>query len=103
MKKLYAGIITLSVLGLAACGSDEAEKKTTSSDPGQEIYANNSCVGCHGRNLEGGSGPNLQKVGSKYSEQQIHDIIIKGKGNMPAKVIDGEDAKKVAAYLAKQK
>ncbi|UBH15944.1 cytochrome c551 [Macrococcus armenti] len=103
MKKFYAGVVALSVLGLTACGGNEPEKKTTSSDPGAEIYANNSCVGCHGRDLEGASGPNLQKVGSKLSEKEIHDIIINGKGSMPGKVVDGEDADKVAKYLAKQK
>ncbi len=34
-------------------------------EAGAEVYANLSCVGCHGANLEGGVGPNIQGIGSE--------------------------------------
>ncbi|MCE4955845.1 cytochrome c551 [Macrococcoides caseolyticum] len=104
MKKLLTGI-ALSALILGACGNN-AEKKTSessSNDPGREAYANSSCIGCHGRDLEGGSGPNLTKVGNKYSEQEILKIIQNGKGSMPKNLVKGKDAENIAKYLAKQK
>ncbi|TDM48326.1 cytochrome c [Macrococcoides goetzii] len=105
MKKLFTGL-ALSALVLGACGNGEEEKatdKTTSNDPGREAFANSSCIGCHGKDLEGGSGPNLTKVGGKYSEQEILEIIKNGKGSMPKNLVEGKDAENIAKYLAKQK
>jgi hypothetical protein len=50
-----------------------------------------------------GSAPNLQKVGSKYSADEIKEVIAKGRGSMPGGIIQGEDADKVAEWLAAKK
>ncbi len=68
----------------------------------EQIFKQN-CASCHGQDLSGGVGPNLQKVGSKYSKDQIKDIIANGRGAMPAGIIKGEDADKVAEWLAAKK
>jgi mono/diheme cytochrome c family protein len=34
-------------------------------EAGQGVYVSAGCVGCHGQNLEGGVGPNLQTIGSE--------------------------------------
>jgi cytochrome c551 len=68
----------------------------------EQIFANN-CAMCHGADLSGGAGPNLQTIGSKYSQEEIHDIIVNGKGGMPAVNISDEDANTVAAWLASKK
>ncbi|WP_414055944.1 cytochrome c551 [Macrococcus equi] len=104
MKKLLIGL-ALSALVLGACGNGEEQKtsENKSNDPGREAFANSSCIGCHGKDLEGGSGPNLTKVGGKYSEQEILKIIKNGKGAMPKNLVEGKDAEKIAKYLAKQK
>jgi len=66
--------------------------------------AQSSCMGCHGKNLEGAMGPNLQKVGSKYDANQIAEIIKNGKGAMPADLMKDEaEIKKLAEYLASLK
>lgn len=105
MRKPLSVVLLSSLLLVTACGKEEA--KTTdnnaSSDPGKTAFQQYSCVGCHGRDMEGASGPNLQKVGSKYSEEEILDIIKNGKGAMPKGQAEGEDAAKIAEYLAKQK
>ncbi|MCU7556309.1 cytochrome c551 [Macrococcus capreoli] len=104
MKKLLTGL-ALSALVLGACGNG-GEKQATDTkfnDPGREAFANSSCIGCHGKDLEGGSEPNLTKVGSKYSEQEILKIIQNGKGAMPKNLVEGKDAENIAKYLSKQK
>jgi YVTN family beta-propeller protein len=62
-----------------------------------------SCLSCHGANLEGAAGPNLQKVGDRYSKEEIEHIILHGKGSMPGKLLSEKDAKKVADWLSKKK
>jgi mono/diheme cytochrome c family protein len=52
--------------------------------PAAEAVYKQSCISCHGVNLEGGVGPNLSKVGSKLTEAQIAKQIANGGGIMPA-------------------
>ncbi|AMV12246.1 cytochrome C551 [Geobacillus thermoleovorans] len=98
-------------LALAACGGggDNAGEKNGGSNGGgdtaaaaEQIFKQN-CASCHGQDLSGGVGPNLQKVGSKYSKDEIKNIIVNGRGAMPAGIIKGEDADKVAEWLAAKK
>ncbi|WP_017728012.1 menaquinol-cytochrome c reductase cytochrome b/c subunit [Halalkalibacterium ligniniphilum] len=58
---------------------------------GYEIYQNQqSCIGCHGNQLEGGAGgPNL--IDSEKSVEEIKDIIINGQGAMPGGMFEGTD------------
>ena len=69
----------------------------------EELYQN-QCASCHGGDLGGGAGPNLQEVGSRYSAAEIEDIIINGKGSaMPAGLYTGEQATQLAEWLAEKK
>lgn len=71
--------------------------------PGAKTFSSN-CAACHGADLKGQIGPSLLGVGNKYNAQQIEEIIAKGKpAGMPAGVVQGDDAKKVADWLSKQK
>ncbi|SFK10850.1 MULTISPECIES: cytochrome c551 [unclassified Bacillus (in: firmicutes)] len=107
-KKLLMIVLGTSLaLTVGACGKKEESKP---SSPGQEASADSSekifqksCAGCHGNDLQGLSGPALQKVGGKYGKEDIEKIITKGRGAMPAGLIQGEDAKKVAEWLAEKK
>lgn len=107
-KKLLMTVLGASVaLTLGACGTKEESKssspsQTASTDSAEKIFQK-SCAGCHGNDLKGLSGPSLEKVGGKYSEQDIEQIIAKGRGVMPAGVIQGDDAQKVAEWLAEKK
>jgi cytochrome c551 len=78
------------------------EAKTASAGNPEEIV-NKSCITCHGDNLQGGAGPALNKIGSKYAQDEIEDIINNGKGGMPAGVISQEEATVVAEWLAQKK
>jgi mono/diheme cytochrome c family protein len=64
-----------------------------------------SCVSCHGAELQGRAGPNLQKAGVKFSEQELTDIVTKGRGGMPAfkgKLSDSQ-IQELAVWLATKK
>lgn len=61
------------------------------------------CAQCHGKNLQGKIGPNLQHIGGKWSKKQILHQINNGGGGMPAHVIQGQAAQKVATWLSKKK
>jgi cytochrome c551 len=99
-KKLLALLMgTILVMGLAACGGGSDTDKTQNA----ETIASQNCYSCHGDNLKGAMGPNLQKIGSKYSKDEILDILKNGKGNMPPNVIKGSDAEKVATWLSEKK
>lgn len=109
-KKLLALLMgTTLVMGLAACGggSDTSKKSdggSTAKAGDAEKIVSQKCSSCHGQNLEGSVGPALNKIGAKYSKDEILNIINKGKGGgMPAGLISGDDADKVAAYLAEKK
>ncbi|MEH7095051.1 cytochrome c551 [Neobacillus vireti] len=115
-QKLLALLLGTSlVMGLAACGGGNDNKKDTSKDNGggttetsnasdaQKIY-DQKCSSCHGGDMKGAMGPNLTKVGSKYSKAEILDILKNGKaGGMPAGLVTGDDANTMATWLAGKK
>lgn len=114
-KKLLAFAMgTTLIMGLAACGggSDTSKnsgggggggKDTASAGDASKLFSQH-CASCHGDNLEGKVGPKLSNIGSKYSKDQILDILKNGKsGGMPAGLISGDDADKVATWLANKK
>lgn len=92
MKKI--GLWTLGllvILSLSACGSSKtapqpalSSTSTTTDAPTAEALFKQSCVSCHGVNLEGKMGPRLQKVGAELSKDQILKKIQNGGGGMPA-------------------
>ncbi|WP_202080738.1 c-type cytochrome [Caldalkalibacillus salinus] len=64
---------------------------------GEEVV-HQSCIGCHGENLEGNMGPTLHGVSKKYSEEELNDILVNGIGQMPKGTAGGEE-EAVIAYL----
>ena len=68
----------------------------------EQLYQQ-SCVSCHGQNLEGGVGPDLTTVGSRLSKDEIENIIVNGQATMPAGLLQGEEAAVVAEWLAAKK
>ncbi|ASF39934.1 cytochrome C [Halobacillus halophilus] len=83
-------------------GGEQQQEETTNANP-EEMFQS-QCASCHGGNLEGGTGPNLTEVGSRYSAEEIQDIIVNGKGSaMPAGLYTGEKAAALAKWLAEKK
>ena len=103
MKKKLLALLMGTSMVLAACGgSDGGGKESASGDP-EKMYQQ-KCSGCHGGDLKGGAGPDLTKVGSALSKDEIKDIIENGKGGgMPKGLYKGADAEKVAEWLAEKK
>lgn len=82
-----------------------ADEGTTEVDveAARQSYEQN-CLMCHGQNLEGGNGPQLNDVGARYSEEGILEILENGKGaGMPGGLVSEEEAKNLAAWLATMK
>ncbi|WHZ00801.1 cytochrome c [Neobacillus sp. YX16] len=86
----------------AKAGGKTAGGETASIEKAEEI-ASTSCMTCHGENLKGGAGPALDKIGSKYAQNDIENIIKNGKGAMPGGVITPDEAKIVAEWLVQKK
>ncbi|GIP65214.1 cytochrome c-551 [Virgibacillus pantothenticus] len=118
MKKWLLAMLFGTVLVLGACGGNDddnaseksADKGETQTEEGgsvdtagaEKIYESN-CASCHGADLSGGNGPDLTKVGSDYSAEEIADIINNGKGSMPAGMATGDDVQVLADWLAEKK
>jgi len=120
MKKTFMMMLLGAGLVLGACGggNDNAGTDNNNNNNGgnnngngaatdtsahaQDVL-NQSCISCHGSNLEGGVGPKLQDVGSRLSEDEIRNTIKNGKGQMPPGLISGQDLDDVAKYLSEQK
>lgn len=92
---------------LVGCGNDQATEGCTTD--GAELtvpptYKQN-CISCHGSELQGRVGPNLQTVGGRLTEEQLTEIIREGKGGMPAfeNRLDTEEIGALSAWLAAQK
>jgi mono/diheme cytochrome c family protein len=59
-----------AVVALVTSWAEEAgeaapEEVENTVEAGQEVYSSAGCAGCHGADLEGGVGPNLQTIGSE--------------------------------------
>lgn len=103
MKKSMLALIFGSALVLAACGGGNKDESASTQSEGEKLVKT-SCATCHGGNLQGvGNTPALDKIGAKYTEEQILNIILNGKGNMPPGMLKGEQAELAAAWLAEQK
>lgn len=69
-----------------------------------EEIVKQSCISCHGQNLEGVSAPALANIGSKLSADEISKVIKEGKGIMPKGLIkDPKEVAAVAKWLSEKK
>lgn len=101
---LFALLVTASTV-LTACGGGESTSDnstdTAKSDP-EKMYMQ-KCSNCHGADLTGGAGPALNQIGTTHSKEDIEKIINEGQKMMPKGLLEGEDASKVAEWLAEKK
>ena len=106
--------VGLPVLVLVTNGEDHASRGAGGTDlnaaatHGRELFAHN-CATCHtlaGSNAVGRVGPNLDTLnGGNLKPAFVLDAIAKGRANgngqMPAGLLFGQEAKDVAAYVAR--
>jgi mono/diheme cytochrome c family protein len=80
-------IFSVSILLLTACGGGspnvDALPNETPEEKGESLYVLN-CASCHGEDGKLGSSGAKDLSVSKLSDQQIEQIIRKGKNAMPA-------------------
>lgn len=105
----YFKLLALTGLLLLAGCSGEKENVTkqtvADTDPGELVYKQ-TCIGCHGENLEGrgSSAKDLSHIGSKLSEEEIKNVVINGRRSMPAGLVkDEEKLDALAKWLHNQK
>ncbi|MGD6853650.1 cytochrome c550 [Bacillus infantis] len=79
-------------------GGGEEQTEEVAANP-EDIYKQ-SCIGCHGDQYQGGVGPALTGVGDRYSQDEIADIVVNGKGSMPPGLVPQEKAGEMAEWLA---
>ncbi|MED0707290.1 c-type cytochrome [Aneurinibacillus aneurinilyticus] len=119
MKKLTtAGLLLTLAVGLAACGggdkpssapADQNQNQSAATGAGGDDamkIMQGKCISCHGQNLKGGVGPELEKVGGRLDKAGIVKVIKEGRPGtaMPGGLLNNdEDIEKVATYLAQQK
>lgn len=124
MKKTLLVLSLLLASSLAACGKSETKPEASSSATASPAVSASpsattggttkveatavfkaNCVSCHGVNLEGAVGPNLQKVGSKLSKDQVAATVTNGKGAMPSfkGKLNDDEISSLATWLADKK
>lgn len=104
MKKILFALLMGSILALGACGSDSKESGSGDSTQvdGEKVVMQ-KCISCHGDQLNNGSAPDISKIGTDKSEEEILKIVEDGQGSMPGGLVSGDEAKAVAEWLATQK
>ncbi|WP_053376428.1 c-type cytochrome [Paenibacillus sp. FJAT-27812] len=110
LKYVSALSVISFVLLLSACGeattgdkpaSGKGEGESVESSEGEALYKK-MCISCHGNELQGRAGPNLQKVGARLTEDEIIEIVSNGRKGMPkfGKSISAEEIQSLATWLA---
>ncbi len=99
MATILCATLALSLTGCGGNGdNDNQNNATTPVSPGApagtpdpaagtvsaEAVYSTSCITCHAADLSGGMGPELQKVGSRMTADEIGNRIANGGGGMPA-------------------
>lgn len=97
-------VIAISFIGAnqrdAIQNPEEAVEEESVVLDAEDIYKN-SCAACHGGNMDDGSAPSLNDVGSRLSEEEIKDIIINGTdGGMPPGLATAEESAVLAEWLS---
>ena len=116
MAVLFFGACAFGpIMLMVSAGQDKPGKEQEAKGPSMpavtldkaaaEAIYTKSCVSCHGNQLEGKLGPNLQKVGTKMSQEQIYKLVLNGKGAMPAfkSSLKEEEVANIAQWLAQHK
>ena len=108
LKKVVVGAFTLSLLGLASLLQANSQAAITPAGEGAGTYKA-KCVACHGADGSGNTtaGKSLKARDlrsaevQKQSDDQLFNLIAKGKGKMPGyeKTLGAEKCKELVAYV----
>ena len=110
---IYVGLgVAVPAIVLASRGGETkgateelaAQEVTGEEKQGKDLFRRN-CASCHTLDAVGArgvTGPDLDNVGRMTEDRVVNAIRLggTGQGRMPANIIQGEDARAVAKYLA---
>ena len=100
-----AAVIASQKEAIGGTGTLVTKGPSVELDEGKELFREN-CAACHSLGAiqaKGVTGPNLDRLGA-VDEQRVLNAIKNGgtgKLQMPAGILDGDNAKAVAAYVAR--
>jgi cytochrome c6 len=108
VKKVVVATMTLSILALVILFQNSSQAAGTTAGDGGETYKA-KCVACHGAdgtgNTPAGKAMKVRDLTSAdvqgQTDDQLYDIIAKGKGKMPAyeKTLGADKCKELVAYI----
>ncbi len=75
-----------------------AKSQLNATSKGQQVYLG-KCAACHGAQAQGASGPRLQGNPINKVPEAIREIILKGRGQMPAVALSDEEMQALLQYL----
>jgi len=75
-----------------------ARDQLGASSKGQQVYLG-KCAACHGAQAQGGSGPRLQGNPISKVPEAVREIVLKGRGQMPAQQLSLEELDALLQYL----
>lgn len=109
-SRLLMVCAVVTVVVAAGCSSAPPKEETrldtqAAEYPEAVALYKKSCISCHAADLQGRVGPNLQQAGSKFTADELANLISEGKGGMPAykKSLNAEEIQALAEWLAQQK
>ena len=106
VRRALLGVLAAAALVLSGCGGGGSTPTTTAATTGttsaaETLFVRN-CAACHklaAANASGGVGKDLDQV--RPTQAAVLKAIVEGPGNMPPNLLQGADAQKVAAYVAR--
>jgi cytochrome c551 len=90
---------------IAPTSAPKASAASEDSSSAAPTLFKQNCVSCHGVELQGDFGPNLQKVGGRLTKDQITKQIHDGGGDMPpfGTQLKDEEIQSLATWLSAKK
>ena len=101
----YLLVLTLVT---SSCSSDKVDSKTESQPQaplsGKTLFEQN-CSACHGKSGDGKIGGAAHLRTTKLTAQRIHQVILNGKGTMPAlgSLFSSKERERIVTYVQQLK
>ncbi|GKU79403.1 cytochrome c [Paenibacillus sp. L3-i20] len=111
MKRIYGCALAVAMLLLlSACGQKVEDtilkdSITTPEDGEAVAIYKKQCISCHAADLNGRVGPELKKVGSRLTDEQLGSIIREGAQGMPSyeNRLEDKEIDAIVQWLVKMK
>lgn len=75
-----------------------AKNQLSATSKGEQVYLAR-CAACHGAQAQGGTGPRLQGNPISKVPEAVQEIVLKGRGQMPAVALSDQEMQALLQYL----